>query len=298
MRLHMDEKLVLSLNRKLALAIKELRHFKCGEFTVDLQIAHYTANFCGHYTKLHHHEYYELAYVLDGTMEYCIGNGAEVVNLMKADNPRWQLLPAKIMHLRRVISAESTAFAIVFRIASQKTDLLARFNQILRKKNYLLENGESLKWLGLIDHELEHDLVLRAEFLGNIMEMIVLELFRASFAEFFLHKESLSSKELMPEMIVAYIDEHLNSDLTLASLAARHRVSPRHLNRIFSRHCGIPLGQYLIRQRLKLCAHQLLNTDKQIKEIASDCGFKHQGYFIRQFLKHFSFLPSEYRQRG
>jgi AraC-like DNA-binding protein len=294
----MDEKLVLSLNRKLVLAIKELRQFKCGEFTVDLQIAHYTTNSCGHYTQLHHHEYYELAYVPEGTMEYRIGHGAKVVNFMKADNPRWQLIPAKIMHLRGVISAEATVFAIVFRIASAKTDLLARFNQILCEKAYLLENGQSLKWLRLIDHELEHDLALRAEFLGNIMEMIVLELFRASFAKFFLPNESLSSNELMPEMIAAYIDEHLNSDLTLASLAARYRVSPRHLNRIFSSHRGIPLGQYIIRQRLKLCAHQLLNTDKQIKEIASDCGFKHQGYFIRQFLKHFNFLPSEYRQHG
>ncbi len=294
----MDEKLVLSLNRKLVLAIKELRQFKCGEFTVDLQIAHYTTNSCGHYTQLHHHEYYELAYVPEGTMEYRIGNGGDFVHSMNANKPGWLLIPAKLAHVRGVTSGESTAFAIVLRIASNKSGMLSRFDQILRTKAYLLENGESFKWLGLMNNELGHDLALRSEFLGNIMEMIVLELFRASFAEFFLPQGSLYSNELMPEMIAAYIDEHLNSDLTLASLAARYRVSPRHLNRIFSSHRGIPLGQYIIRQRLKLCAHQLLNTDKQIKEIASDCGFKHQGYFIRQFLKHFNFLPSEYRQHG
>ena len=293
-----DEKLILNLNRKLALAIKELRQFQCGEFTVDLQIAHYTTNYGAFSTDWHHHEYYELAHVVDGTMDYSIGNGGDFVNSMNADKPGWLLIPAKLAHARSVASGESTVFSIVLRIVSKKSGMLSRFDQILRTKAYLLENGESLKWLGLMNNELGHDLALRSEFLGNIMEMTVLELFRASFAEFFLPQGSLYSKELLPEMISAYIDEHLNSDLTLDSLALRYGVSPRHLNRIFSRHFGIPLGQYLIRQRLKLCAHQLLNTDKQIKEIASDCGFKHQGYFIRQFFKHFSYLPSEYRQRG
>jgi AraC-like DNA-binding protein len=161
-----------------------------------------------------------------------------------------------------------------------------------------LENGKSLKWLEIMDNELGQDLALRSEFLGNIMELIVLELLRASFEEFFSPRGSLSPKELLPEMISAYMDEHLNSEISLDSMALQYRVSPRHLNRIFRRHFGVPIGQYLIRQRLKLCAHQLLNTDKQIKEIAADCGFKHQGYFIRQFLKHFNIRPSQYRQHG
>jgi len=294
----MDENRLLNVNRNLALAIKGSRQFACGEFTVDLQIAHYTSDIGGFSTGLHHHEYYELATAVDGKMEYSDGDGCGFSRILKSKRPGWILIPSKLVHSRRVVSEKSTVLGIMFRVSAAKGAMLLRFNQILREREYLLENGESFKWLKMLDSELDRASSLRSKFLCNIIELTVIELFRASFQELFSLEEEISQQKLLPEMVSAHIDEHLNNEISLDSLAVRYHLSPRHLNRLFTAHFGVSPGQYLIRQRLKLCAHQLLNTDKQIKEIASDCGFKHQGYFIRQFLKHFNVRPSDYRKHG
>jgi AraC-like DNA-binding protein len=294
----LNQSSALAVNRSLARAIRDSRQFKCGEITVDVLVAHYTHDIGGYSTGLHQHDCFELAHVVDGAMEYRIGNGGDFVNTLNAKIPGWVLMPPTLVHSRRVRSRHSTVLGIMLKMTAANGATALRINQALRTCNYRQKCPESLTWLKSLDAELGRGAALLPERLGNIIELIVLELFQAFFPDLFSAKEAVSQKALLPDMISAYMDEHLNHEISVDSLAAMYHLSPRHLGRVFTGHFGISPGQYLIRQRLKLCAHQLLNTDKQIKEIAADCGFTHQGYFIRQFLRHFGTRPSDYRLRG
>ena len=87
------------------------------------------------------------------------------------------------------------------------------------------------------------------------------------------------------------------ADLSLATLAARHRVMPRYVQRLFEME-GTTFTDYLLAQRLAL-AHRLLSdprrADLKISAIAFDAGFGDLSYFNRTFRRRYGATPSELR---
>jgi AraC-like DNA-binding protein len=87
------------------------------------------------------------------------------------------------------------------------------------------------------------------------------------------------------------------SDLSIAVLAARHRFTPRHVQRLFERE-GTTFTEYVLAQRLAR-AHRLLadprRAGEKISALAYDCGFGDVSYFNRAFRRHFGAAPSDLR---
>lgn len=85
------------------------------------------------------------------------------------------------------------------------------------------------------------------------------------------------------QRVVDYIHEHLDQDLTLATLAAIARMSPSYFSRLFKQSTGLSPHQYVIRCRIDR-AKQLLRQGKlRIAEIAYRLGFTHQSHFSHHF---------------
>ncbi|MBD2777838.1 helix-turn-helix domain-containing protein [Iningainema sp. BLCCT55] len=85
------------------------------------------------------------------------------------------------------------------------------------------------------------------------------------------------------QQVVDYIHEHLDQDLTLATLAAVAHISPSYFSRLFKQSTGLSPHQYVIQYRIN-CAKQLLRQGKQsIAEIADHLGFNHQSHFSHHF---------------
>jgi AraC-like DNA-binding protein len=89
-------------------------------------------------------------------------------------------------------------------------------------------------------------------------------------------------------------------DLTIGALAARHKVTPRYIQRLFERE-GTSFTSFVLGQRLAL-AHRLLNDPRHrqraISAIAFDVGFGDLSYFNRSFRRHFGATPSDVRARA
>ncbi len=81
----------------------------------------------------------------------------------------------------------------------------------------------------------------------------------------------------------------------LRDLAAELNLSKSHLQHLFKRKAGLPLGRLLVVQRLQRAAHLLSNTDMRIKEIASAVGYEHTSSFARAFERRFAASPRMYR---
>ncbi len=86
-------------------------------------------------------------------------------------------------------------------------------------------------------------------------------------------------------------------DLSVATIAARHRVKPRWVQRLFERE-GTTFTEYVLAQRL-LRAYRLL-TDRRhdhlkISTIALDAGIGDLSYFNRAFRRRYGVTPSELR---
>jgi AraC-like DNA-binding protein len=85
--------------------------------------------------------------------------------------------------------------------------------------------------------------------------------------------------------------------LSVATIAAHHRVKPRWVQRLFESD-GTTFTEYVLAQRL-VRAHRLLtdplHANQKVSTIALDIGFGDLSYFNRAFRRRYGTTPSELR---
>lgn len=94
--------------------------------------------------------------------------------------------------------------------------------------------------------------------------------------------------------VVRYANENFSRGITLEQIAREMQMSVRQLYRLFMKHAGRSLHDYLLEMRLEMAFKQLTNRSNklQIKEIAFACGFSSQAYFSRCFRQAYGLSPS------
>ncbi len=97
--------------------------------------------------------------------------------------------------------------------------------------------------------------------------------------------------------VLSYIEQNLDQEISLNSLAAMYRVTPSHLSRMFKRETGITFLRYLNGQRLEKARVMLEDPQYRISEIAAACGFNSPLQFSKTFKDFFNQSPRDYRAR-
>jgi AraC family transcriptional regulator len=93
-----------------------------------------------------------------------------------------------------------------------------------------------------------------------------------------------------------YIEEHLDSDLTLDAIATAAHLSPYHFARMFKTSTGLPPHQYVIARRVER-AKRLLRERRELTlaQVAARSGFWDQGHFTRHFKRLVGVTPKRFR---
>lgn len=89
----------------------------------------------------------------------------------------------------------------------------------------------------------------------------------------------------------------LDGSLSIGAVAARHRLTPRHVQRLFEDE-GTTFTAFVREQRLLRARAMLVSPrfdQMQIGEIAFEVGFGDLSYFIREFTRRFAMSPGEAR---
>ncbi|MFG2449755.1 GlxA family transcriptional regulator [Streptomyces sp. NPDC048512] len=94
-----------------------------------------------------------------------------------------------------------------------------------------------------------------------------------------------------------WISEHPGGDLSVESLAARARLSPRHFARAFQAETGTTPGRYVEGVRLEHARRLLEDTPDGVEEISRACGYGTPEAMRRAFVKTLGSAPAEYRRR-
>lgn len=97
--------------------------------------------------------------------------------------------------------------------------------------------------------------------------------------------------------IISYIEENLDSDLTLDKLAEKFHYSKFYIERMFQECTGCTVYKYIQRQRLSEAARKLQKTDKAIVEIAYEAHYNSQQAFTLAFRQRYLCTPQEYRKK-
>jgi len=96
-----------------------------------------------------------------------------------------------------------------------------------------------------------------------------------------------------------YIQENIESELSLDELAEVAAFSKYHFGRIFAMMTGETLFQYIQRMRVEKSASLLLtNPALSITETAFSCGFSSLQAFSRAFGRRFGVSASQWRELG
>jgi transcriptional regulator GlxA family with amidase domain len=101
--------------------------------------------------------------------------------------------------------------------------------------------------------------------------------------------------------IKAHILDNLGrAGLSVASVAARHDVTPRYVHMLFEAE-GVTFSRFVIAERVAR-AHRMLTdprfVDQSIGKIAFEVGFSDLSHFNRTFRRHYGATPSDVRERA
>jgi AraC-like DNA-binding protein len=95
-----------------------------------------------------------------------------------------------------------------------------------------------------------------------------------------------------------YVVDHIGEGIGPEDLALGAGLSLDYFTRLFRKAFGVPPRRYLKRERARLAAIRLVETDLSVAEIARQCGTDNVSLFCRQFRDEMGCTPSEYRRRG
>lgn len=103
--------------------------------------------------------------------------------------------------------------------------------------------------------------------------------------------QELSKRQL--KQVIEYVDQHLDQNLTLATLAAIAHMSPSYFSALFKQSTGLAPHQYVIHCRINR-AKQLLLQGVSVAEVALNLGFSHQSHFSRHFKRLVGVTPKAF----
>ncbi len=86
-------------------------------------------------------------------------------------------------------------------------------------------------------------------------------------------------------------------DLSIDEIAKGAGFTTDYFNRLFSMHTGFNIMEYVRFRRLNKAAYLLRTSDRDILDIALECGYEAHESFTRAFKKQYGKTPTEYRER-
>lgn len=91
--------------------------------------------------------------------------------------------------------------------------------------------------------------------------------------------------------VQAHIEVHLDGDLSLPALAAVACSSTSHFKVLFRRTLGMPVHEYVMRQRVERARALLTRGGMPASEVALVAGFAHQSHMARQMRRVLGITP-------
>lgn len=101
---------------------------------------------------------------------------------------------------------------------------------------------------------------------------------------------------LHPQVVrkcVQYINSHTHENITLEQLADGSDYSKEYIAKLFRKHMGMSVSDYIQKVRIDE-AKELLLQGKSCSDVACILNYTSQSYFIRQFKKQTGITPKLY----
>ncbi len=250
--------------------------------------------------ELHHHDFYELYYLVSGDVTYTIES-----KLHKVLPGDVLLLSPKELHQVH-IQAERSVYEryvlwlspeFVERLSSEKSDLIHALDPAgPGYTNQLrLQGADRQRVLSLLEQLYQED---QTEAFGSdllplsLLTQLLITINRLALRQD-LPFEDLSRSSKTVTQVIEYINLNYAEPLSLDLLAEKFFVSKYHLSHEFQRQVGTGVYRYIQKKRLQIARH-LLSQGRKPNEVAGLCGFQDYAGFYRAFRAEYGSSPREF----
>lgn len=267
---------------------------------MDFEIQHKRDNYLNN-VDLHHHDFYEIYYLVSGDVTYVIEG--RTCKVMPGD---LLLISPRELHQVMIKSDKEPYERYVFwispevvkRLSSPQTDLEQGLNPMTSGYTNLIRTTpeQQITMRTLMEsifqesesHGFGRDL-MRENLVCQLLVQINRLAQRHSEEDAFVHSSQIVSD------IVEYVNRHYRERLTLDQLAEHFYVSKYHLSHEFQRHMGTGVYRYIQKKRLQI-ARQLLARGEQPSAVSGLCGFGDYAGFYRAFIGEYNIAPRDYAE--
>ncbi|NLI71344.1 MAG: substrate-binding domain-containing protein [Bacteroidales bacterium] len=106
---------------------------------------------------------------------------------------------------------------------------------------------------------------------------------------------NISDKHLSD--VLRYIEENITSNLSVDEVASKVPLSRRTLEKKFKDAMGVSVYQFILDKKIEYISYELLNSKKNLLEIAIDAGFNDTRNVYRLFKQKTGYTPMNYRKK-
>ena len=111
-----------------------------------------------------------------------------------------------------------------------------------------------------------------------------------------ISSDKLTSPEMIVNQIKLYIEDNFEKDITLQDIAENVYLSTAYISRLFKRHAGETVSDYIIKVRMEYAMVLLKQKKLKIYEVCYKVGYKSKKYFNITFKKYTGKSPTDYRE--
>lgn len=104
----------------------------------------------------------------------------------------------------------------------------------------------------------------------------------------------ISKSQKIVNEIIAYIQEHIEENITLSDIESHLFLNRDYLSRLFMKHTHTSIGRYISIQKISK-AQEYLQEGFTVAEVGEKLGFSSYAYFFKVFQKITGISPSQYR---
>ena len=249
---------------------------------------------------IHTHDYYEFYFFLEGNVQIQVGE--EMFAVRYGD---MMLIPPGLPHHTVIINQDVPYRRFVFWISQEYCNHLLQsspdYAYIMQyveiEKRYIFHadqvafNAIQSKLLRLLE-EMRSQKFGRDAQISICVNDVILSLNRLTYEINTPQKKNI--EYLLYRQLEEYIEEHLEEDLSLETLARNFFVSKYHIAHVFKDNIGMSIHQYITKKRLNLCK-EAISGGMSITDAYHRFGFGDYSSFYRAFKKEYGISPKDYR---
>lgn len=114
---------------------------------------------------------------------------------------------------------------------------------------------------------------------------------------FFPQESVQEDKNTLIHRVEQYVEDHLDSPLTVGDIANVMFMNADYLSRLFKDKKGIPLKEHIVNRKMQTAQVLLRTTSLPVGVIAAKVGYESYSYFSQAYKKVIGYSPSEERKK-